>query len=195
VLGIILIALSVILTEVVRQPGQTPSRLLFYGPFLGGLALIFIANRWRIGMGRPGQGRTSGNVMRGRSKLVLILLLGGVIVVQLVYVYYLGEQSAPFSMQVTPQHVENGVAGQSYVFSVTVQEEGEGRHQGEAIKISVLAPDATTSVDPEIIAPGEVAYVTVIPDEASVGSNLTAIIYGRRSKRHKVKVTIMVNAP
>ena len=126
---------------------------------------------------------------------MLILLLVGAITMQLVYVYYLREQSAPFTIQVTPQHIDDGVAGQGCVFSVTVQEEGEGRHEGEAVKISVLAPDATTSVAPEAIAPGEVAEVTVTPNEASIGRNLTVIIYGRRSKKHKVKATIMVNAP
>jgi hypothetical protein len=71
-------------------------------------------------------------------------------------------------------------------------EEGGGRHEGEAVEISVFAPNAKTSVFPGAFFPGEVGEVRVTPSQASSGRNLSVIIAGRRSKLRKVKVTIEV---
>jgi hypothetical protein len=188
-----MIAMSLVLVELSIGPsGEVMDRVKGGSLILGGVIVMFIASR----LGKRERLQDSERVAKkGKARRVFTLVLVAFIVAQFAFIYYMGEQSAPFSMQVTPQYIEDGVAGQSHVFSVSVQEEGEGKHQGEAVKISVLAPDATTSVVPEAIAPGEVAEVTVIPDESTIGRNLTFIIYGRRSKRQKVKATIMVNAP
>ena len=168
---------------------------MFYSLLFGGLGVIVVANRLRIGKRVPAQREAGRGLFRGRPRLLVILLLSLLMAVQLGFIYYLGEQSAPFSIQVDPQYIENGVVGHSYVFSVSVQEGGEGTHQGEAVKISVFAPDTKVNVTPEAIFPWEIAKITAVPEEASEGRNLTIIIYGRRSRMHKVKATIMVVHP
>jgi hypothetical protein len=193
VLGIILIALSLVIPDLPIGPSGEIMDRVKGGSFLfGGIIVILIASR--LGKRERPKEPTQG-AMRGKARLVFTLILTSFIIAQFAVLYYMGQQSAPFSIQVTPLHIEDAVAGQSYVFSVTVQEEGEGKRQGEAVNISVFAPDATTSIAPEAILPGEVAEVTVIPMEVTIGRNLSVIIYGKRSRRHKVKATIMVNAP
>ena len=91
-----------------------------------------------------------------------------------------GEEPAPFSMTVIPEHMEDTIAGQRCVFLVVVEDQEEGSGKGESVNISATAPGASVAVDPEAIAPGDVAEVTVIPDEATAGSTLTLTIEGER---------------
>lgn len=89
-------------------------------------------------------------------------------------------KAAPFSMQVIPEQVRGeSIVGQMVVFLVVVADEGEGVGRGEAVSLSATAPGSVT-VDPQAIAPGQVAEVTVIPDEASVGGNVTLTVRGER---------------
>jgi len=75
-------------------------------------------------------------------------------------------KAAPFSMQVIPEQVSGeSIVGQMVVFLVVVADEGEGVGRGEAVSLSATAAGSVT-VDPQAIAPGQVAEVTVIPDEA-----------------------------
>ena len=48
-------------------------------------------------------------------------------------------------------------------------------------------------IDPPEIRPGQVAEITVIPDEGHVGKNLTVSITGKRMRKERTTSTIMVN--
>jgi hypothetical protein len=60
------------------------------------------------------------------------------------------------------------------VFLVVVADEGQGIGKGKAVDVSATAPGSAVTVYPQAITPGQVAEVTVVPDEASVGGNVTA---------------------
>ena len=95
-----------------------------------------------------------------------------------------GDEATPFSMQVIPEKMKASVSGQMCVFLVTVAEEGLGSDEGKAVNISATAIDATVTVSPQAIAPGQVAEVivvpevTLLPDEES--RTLTVTINGER---------------
>ena len=82
----------------------------------------------------------------------------------------------------TPAQIEDAVAGQRCVFLVVVADEGEGIGKGEAVDISATATNATVTINPQAITPGQVAEVTLIPDEMSwewqeiVQDNITVLI-------------------
>jgi len=87
---------------------------------------------------------------------------------------------APYSMQVIPEQIRGeSIVGQMVVFLVVVADEGEGVGRGEAVSLSATAA-GSVAVDPQAIAPGQVAEVAVIPDEASVGENVTLTVRGER---------------
>ena len=188
-LGGILVGTAIAFAEfsVDRSVGVV-GRVLPYILFSGGLVLILIS-------GLRDRTKVAGVSMGMKPGRIMVLLLCMVITIQLVTAYYYGEASSPFSLQVAPMHVDDGVVGERYTFKVTVQEEGEGRHYGEPVMISVFAPDAEIEIDHPNVIPGETAKVTVIPGEESIGRDLIIIIYGRRSKRHKVTVTISMIDP
>ena len=79
-----------------------------------------------------------------------------------------GEGPSPFSLQVIPEQMEDTVSGQRCVFLVTVEEDND---VGKAVNISDEADshwwreNTTVTVNPEAIFPGQVAEVTVIPNE------------------------------
>jgi hypothetical protein len=75
-----------------------------------------------------------------------------------------GDEATPFSMQVIPEKMEDSVSGQMCVFLVTVAEKGLGSDDCKAVNISATATDATVTVSPQAIAPGQVAEVIVIPE-------------------------------
>ena len=99
------------------------------------------------------------------------------------------EEPAPFSIQVIPEHMEDTIAGQRCVFLVFVEDEGPGSGAGKSVDISAAATDAIVTVSPEAIKPGEVAEVTVIPSEASIGSTLTLAIDGERKGLKQTETT------
>jgi len=80
-------------------------------------------------------------------------------------------------MQVIPEHIEDSIPGQKCVFLVVVADEGEGSGKGEAVHISATTSSGSVTVNRQAITPEQVAEVTVIPDEASVGSNLTITLH------------------
>ena len=89
-----------------------------------------------------------------------------------------GGEADPFSLQVFPKQMSPTVPGQRCVLLVAIEEEGS--IPGEEVTISVSAPEAIVTVEPLEVGPDEVAEVTLIPDEASVGSTLTVIVEGER---------------
>ena len=79
-----------------------------------------------------------------------------------------------FSMRVIPPQIEDSVPGQRCVFLVAVS------GPGGAVDVSAAAEGSTVTVHPQAITPGQVAEVTVIPDEGSRGETLTVTIVGER---------------
>ena len=106
----------------------------------------------------------------------------------------LDELLLSFSMQVIPANMEDAVAGQRCVFLVDVEEPEWA--EGPAVNISavplVVPFDASVTVNPQAITPGQVAEVTVIPDEASANSTLRVIVIGERGRVKRTK-SITVN--
>jgi hypothetical protein len=95
-----------------------------------------------------------------------------------------GDEVTPFSMQVIPEKMEDLVSGQMCVFLVTVAEEGLGSDEGKAVNISATATDATVTVSPQAIAPGQVAEVIVVPEVTLLSGEesrtLTVTVNGKR---------------
>ena len=87
---------------------------------------------------------------------------------------------APFSIQVLPEEVQDSYPGQQCILLVAFQDEGEGSLKGEAVSLTVTVHRADAGLEPEEIAPGEVAEVTVIPREESANFNLIVNITGER---------------
>lgn len=100
--------------------------------------------------------------------------------------------SPSFSLQVIPENTMDSIAGQRCVFLVAVADEGQGSGEGEAVDITATAPGAAVTVDPQAITPGQVAEVTVIPNEASTGETLTVNIKGERGGLQTETRTIVV---
>jgi len=90
-------------------------------------------------------------------------------------------EPAPFSMQVIPERIKGeAIAGQRCVFLVVVADDGHGRSEGKAVSISATASVSSVTVEPQAIAPRQVAEVTVIPDKTSVDKTLAVTIRGER---------------
>lgn len=94
-----------------------------------------------------------------------------------------------FSLQVIPAQIEDAVAGQRCVFLVVVADEGEGIGKGVAVDISATTLGSAVTVDPQATTSGQVAEVTVIPDEASANSTLTVTITGEREGSKQTETT------
>jgi hypothetical protein len=88
--------------------------------------------------------------------------------------------SRPFVPMKGEQEIPMVIVGQRVVFLVVVEDTEEGNGYGQAVDISVTASGAMVSVDNPAIKPGEVAEVTVIPDQTSINKNLTITINGNR---------------
>jgi len=88
--------------------------------------------------------------------------------------------SRPFIPMKGEQEIPMAIIGQRVVFLVVVEDTGEGNGYGNAVDISATASGAVVSVDNPAIKPGEVAEVTVIPDQTSITNVLTLTINGDR---------------
>ena len=99
------------------------------------------------------------------------------------------EESVIFHVQVIPEQLNgDAIAGQHCVFLVTITQEGEGGGSGKAVSLSATAPGSTVAVNPQAIVPGQVAEVTVIPGQASVGNKIEVTVLGERGKLTDEKV-------
>ncbi len=126
--------------------------------------------------------------MKRMKHVVLCLVIA--IIVALLPVLGCGA-AAPFSMQAIPEHME-AIAGQRCVFLVVVADEGQGNEEGKGVSISATTPGAAVIVNPQAITPGQVAEVTVIPDEASAGSTLTVTVDGERDGLKQTEAVTLV---
>jgi len=75
--------------------------------------------------------------------------------------------SRPFIPMKGEQEIPMAMVGQRVVFLVVAEDTGEGNGYGNAVDISATASGAAVSVNNQAIKPGEVAEVTVIPDQTS----------------------------
>jgi len=104
-----------------------------------------------------------------------------------------GREATPFSLQVIPEHMEDTIAGQRCVFLVTV----EDNDAGNAVNISAEADsqwwreNTTVTVNPKAIVPGQVAEVTVIPNERISGP-LWVVVRGELGGLEQTE-TIIIN--
>jgi hypothetical protein len=85
-----------------------------------------------------------------------------------------------FDLDVKPAIVQPIIPGQPLMLLVQVANETDGTGQGEAVSLSATAPDATVTVEPSSITPGQVAEVTVTAEQAAVGQDLAVTIMGQR---------------
>jgi len=88
--------------------------------------------------------------------------------------------SRPFIPMKGEQAIPMAMVEQRVVFLVVIEDTGEGTGYGNAVDISATASDAAVSVNNPAIKPGEVAEVTVIPDQTSTNKILTLAINGDR---------------
>jgi len=89
--------------------------------------------------------------------------------------------SRPFVPMKGEQEIPMAMVGQRVVFLVVAEDTGEGNGYGNAVDISATASGAAVSVNNPAIKPGEVAEVTVIPDQTSTNMILALTINGERS--------------
>ena len=89
--------------------------------------------------------------------------------------------SRPFIPMKGEKEIPMSIPGQRVVFLVVVEDTGEGNGYGKAVDISATASGAAVSVNNPAIKPGEIAEVTVIPDQMSTNKILTITINGDRS--------------
>ena len=87
-----------------------------------------------------------------------------------------------FSMQVIPAHIQDAIPGQRCVFLVVVTDQGCGSGKGKPVNIRIAMPHIPIPADvyPQAITPEQVAELTVIPDEAKIGGNITVTIEADR---------------
>jgi len=75
----------------------------------------------------------------------------------------------PFALVVLYDEIDDAIAGQRCVLPVTVIDEGIGSGTGDSVVLSTalrgLPSDATVSIEPNVIRPGEVAELRIIPNE------------------------------
>ena len=120
-------------------------------------------------------------------------IIGGCITVVLVIVVIACIQPIPeFHINVIPeQRTEEqdplySIAGQHFVFLVTITDEGQESQL--PVRISATAPGAEVVIYQEDIFGGEVAEVVVIPAPASIGKTIEVTITGNRGSASSEKV-------
>jgi len=102
------------------------------------------------------------------------------------------DENSAFHINVIPeQRTEDqdpfySIAGQRFVFLVTITDEGQECEL--PVHISAMAPGAEVIIYYEDIFEGEVAEVVVIPAEASIGTTIEVTITGNRGSVSDEKV-------
>jgi hypothetical protein len=102
------------------------------------------------------------------------------------------DENTAFHINVIPeQRTENqdplySIAGQHFVFLVTITDEGQECEL--PVRISATAPGAEVIIYQEDIFEGEVAEVVVIPAQASIGTTIEVTITGTRDSASDKKV-------
>lgn len=118
-----------------------------------------------------------------REIMMRILALGRYLLLSFsiaISLFACGDRHVPFVIDITPENMEDTIAGQRCVFLAAVTDKGDCG-LAEAVGMSAEAEGATVTVNPRAIAPGQVSEITVVPDETSVGETLAVTISGERN--------------
>ena len=91
------------------------------------------------------------------------------------------DEISSFDLEIQPPIVQQIIPGQHCVLLVRIVDETSGTGQGEAVALTATVSGASASIEPQSLLPGGVAEVTVIPEEPSVGQDLTVTVSGTRS--------------
>jgi len=126
-------------------------------------------------------------VMDRKTAIFLVVMVIVVCAASVAYYFAFLPVPAPFSIQVTPEEILDSYPGQKCVFMVAIKEEENGK--GEPVTVSATAPDASVTIEPQAIAIGQVAEVTVIPAEASENSTITVTFTGERGGLKETNTT------
>ena len=102
----------------------------------------------------------------------------------------ISELTTKFSIEVTPTYMDDVIPGQVCVFLVSLTSNGED--DDVMVEISATAEMSEVTVYPGLIQAGQVAEVSVIPDEDSVDHNLTITIKGKLDSKTK-EISAAVN--
>ena len=96
-------------------------------------------------------------------------------------------------IELLPSEVLDTVPGQRCVFLVALADSGD---PAQPVELTAVAAGAAVTVSPPSIGAGEVAEVTVVPDEASIGRTLRLIVEARRGlSRSEAVATLVVQDP
>jgi hypothetical protein len=125
--------------------------------------------------------------MDRKQAIIMTIIVVTVCVASVAYYFASLPVPAPFSIQVTPQEILDSYPGQKCVFMVVIKEEENGN--GEPLDISASATDASVTVEPQAIAVGQVAEVTVIPAETSENSTVAVTFTGERGRLKETNTT------
>ena len=131
---------------------------------------------------------------KGMKGIVTVVLVIAVIVQLGLFLHLqnkMSDKSAPFSLQLFPEEVTGNV-GEKSVIEVTVKDGGDGDYKGSVVNLSGYAPGASVTIEPVSISPGEVAEVSIVPEDGREGKNLTVTIIGKRGRKEKATVTVVV---
>lgn len=127
--------------------------------------------------------------MDKRLTIVATVVLGVVCVASAAYYYTTLPVPAPLLIRVIPEEILDSYPGQRCVFFVAIQREGEGSNRGDLVDISATVPGASVTIEPQALALGQVAEVTVIPADDSANSNLTVTVTGERAGLKETKTS------
>ena len=131
----------------------------------------------------------------GKRAAAIVILTAAMVAQLAIFLYQLersADRSAPFTIEISPGRVVEGAVGRDSIFALSIRDAGSGDYGGEAVNISAIAPGATLDLSAASIVPGESASLVVTPGEAFAGRNLTVTILGRRGRKEKATVTIIV---
>ena len=130
------------------------------------------------------RGQREPNVRKLFSLLLLALCLSGCSLWPF--------QGAP-EIELRPGEMGDTVPDQLCVFLATVSDPGG---QGQEVELSAIIDGASVTVAPPFSRAGEVAEVTVVPGEESIGQTLTLTVEARRGfSKSEAAVTVVVQDP
>ena len=122
-----------------------------------------------------------------KRKYIFLTLVAGLLMALPVLAACDGEETpstskptpVPFSIEVYPVLMEDTIAGQSCIFLVHVNDE-EPTEESKPVYITAESDNATVTAGPRAIAPGSIAEVVVVAEDAIAGQTITVNIEGER---------------
>lgn len=122
---------------------------------------------------------------------IIVVIIVGTVAFSAYFLSLANTEIVPFSLNVISRPASFGdalytVPNQKCLFLVTI-EENQTIQGSKAVTISATSPDCQITVFSQTITSGKVAEVTVVPDEADVGKNVTVTIQGERGGLKQTK--------